>query len=187
MAHGLRKVRHRCEFPLLLRLTNAVDICEVGVNRGRHLKWLAESDASHIHAVDTWHGMFELPTEDHLQDLIDWTIRRQERNRFHFHVGKSVNVAKELAKQGLSFDFIYLDADHAYESVIDDILVWWPLVREGGCLAGHNGLCSADPRKEREGVVAAVNEFVAILAEQLGVVPWAQDLLCSSWWIQKCL
>jgi len=35
-------------------------------------------------------------------------------------------------------DLIFLDADHAYDSVAQDIRLWWPHVIEGGVLAMHD-------------------------------------------------
>lgn len=35
-------------------------------------------------------------------------------------------------------DFVYLDGDHSYEAVKADIRAWWPLIKSGGILAGHD-------------------------------------------------
>ena len=57
-------------------------------------------------------------------------------------------------------DFVYIDAQHHYEAARDDIETWYPKVRKGGILAGHDYL-----EGEREagyfGVKRAVDEFVA--------------------------
>jgi predicted O-methyltransferase YrrM len=37
-----------------------------------------------------------------------------------------------------SFDFVYIDARHDYASALEDIRDWWPKVRRGGILAGHD-------------------------------------------------
>src|ERR1700741_1198662 len=37
-----------------------------------------------------------------------------------------------------SVDFIWLDADHHYESVIKEINAWWPKLKNGGIMAGHD-------------------------------------------------
>eukprot|EP00913_Durusdinium_trenchii_P031684 g29670.t1 len=33
-------------------------------------------------------------------------------------------------------DLVFLDGDHRYESVTNDIQAWWPKLRSGGILAG---------------------------------------------------
>ena len=36
------------------------------------------------------------------------------------------------------FDFVYVDARHDYKGVMLDLHDWWPLVSEGGIMAGHD-------------------------------------------------
>jgi hypothetical protein len=58
------------------------------------------------------------------------------------------------------FDWVYLDADHRYEAVRDDIAAWWPKVRGGGgVLAGHDFIPDGDHSFGRFGVMRAVLEF----------------------------
>lgn len=40
--------------------------------------------------------------------------------------------------QDSSLDFVYLDADHRYRCLFDDLCTWWSKVRPGGILAGHD-------------------------------------------------
>lgn len=35
-------------------------------------------------------------------------------------------------------DFLYVDADHSYQSVITDLEMWWPLLRKGGLICGDD-------------------------------------------------
>lgn len=37
-----------------------------------------------------------------------------------------------------SVDYVFIDADHSYESVLADITVWYPKVKEGGIISGHD-------------------------------------------------
>jgi len=37
-----------------------------------------------------------------------------------------------------SVDFVFIDADHSYESVKKDIIAWMPKVKHKGLLAGHD-------------------------------------------------
>ena len=47
--------------------------------------------------------------------------------RFTVHRGFSTAVATEFTDSSL--DFVYLDAQHNYMDVTNDLLVWWPKVR----------------------------------------------------------
>ena len=37
-----------------------------------------------------------------------------------------------------SLDFVFIDADHAYDAVRADVTAWRPNVKVGGTLAGHD-------------------------------------------------
>ena len=39
-----------------------------------------------------------------------------------------------------SIDFVYVDARHDYKGVLEDLRLYWPKVRQGGILAGHDYL-----------------------------------------------
>lgn len=36
------------------------------------------------------------------------------------------------------FDFVYIDADHSEEKVYEDLTLWFPKIKEGGVIAGHD-------------------------------------------------
>ena len=48
----------------------------------------------------------------------------------------SVAASQQFAEQSL--DFVYIDADHSYESCLADITAWHPKIRDGGILSGHD-------------------------------------------------
>jgi hypothetical protein len=77
-------------------------------------------------------------------------------------------------KEGL-VDFVYLDADHDYESVQDGILRWWPLISGRGILAGH------DFDDTHPGVQRAVKEF----AETSGLTVYVTQEHPNSWYCYK--
>jgi hypothetical protein len=63
-----------------------------------------------------------------------------------------------------SLDFVYLDANHSYDMVKRDIALWWPKIKWGGVLAGHDIFLTTHP-----GVTVAVCEFLTghLLAGEL--------------------
>jgi predicted O-methyltransferase YrrM len=39
-----------------------------------------------------------------------------------------------------SLDFVYIDANHTYQAVKEDIRLWYPKVKSGGLIMGHDYL-----------------------------------------------
>jgi predicted O-methyltransferase YrrM len=90
--------------------------------------------------------------------------------------GKSTSAALVIADSSL--DFAFIDADHTYDAVVADIASWWPKIRNGGILAGHD----YGGRKNRcglWGVSKAVDEFVA--HHRLTLHTGAKSI----WWVQR--
>lgn len=74
---------------------------------------------------------------------------REYSDKIEF-VNMDTTKATSIVPDGL--DFVYVDADHSYESASDDINNWYPKVRIGGVFGGHDiGIHS---------VIKAVVEFM---------------------------
>ena len=65
--------------------------------------------------------------------------------------------AAEKVEDG-SFDFVYIDARHDYDSVLEDLEAWCAKVRPGGIMAGHDYVDGDLPEGEFY-VKSAVDEF----------------------------
>ena len=77
-----------------------------------------------------------------------------------FMRGESVEIAEEFGEGQL--DFVFIDADHTYEGVLADLTAWYPKVRPGGLICGHDidnplGKVGAE---EPWGVRGAVMDFM---------------------------
>ena len=68
---------------------------------------------------------------------------------------RSYKFIKEMSSKAAPLvprvDFVFIDGNHAYEYVKADIELYWPKIRFGGFLCGHD--CHVDPVKR------AVSEF----------------------------
>lgn len=62
-----------------------------------------------------------------------------------------------------SLDFVFIDASHDYESFRKDLIAWFPKVKVGGMISGHD---FADPYP---GIMRAVRDHLA--EEKVGVTP----------------
>jgi predicted O-methyltransferase YrrM len=76
-----------------------------------------------------------------------------------------------------SLDFVFIDANHEYECILEDIKLWTPKVRSGGIVSGHD-YCSLHP-----GVVKAVSEIF----KEFNLEPDTEHAECKNniWWLRK--
>ncbi len=74
-------------------------------------------------------------------------------SRFMLITDFSTNVASRYANS--YFDFVFIDGNHAYPYVAEDIRAWLPKVRPGGILAGHDYV-----DKPKYGVIQACHEIL---------------------------
>jgi len=76
-----------------------------------------------------------------------------------------------------SLDFCFIDGDHRYEAVKEDIIAWTPKLRKGGILSGHDY-----DYPHFGGVTLAVDELLTDFNLELdadGEVPTVKV-----WWIK---
>lgn len=57
-------------------------------------------------------------------------------NRARLLETTSENAARQFDDE--SVDFVFVDGDHSYSATFDDISWWWPKVRRGGMIGGHD-------------------------------------------------
>ena len=65
-----------------------------------------------------------------------------------------------------SLDFVYIDGNHYFEYVVQDIAFWSKKVRKGGIVSGHDYIHKRAPTKSH--VIQAVNGYV----DSYKINPW---------------
>lgn len=132
----------------LLKEMDGKTFVEVGVKEGRlSAAVLKNLPATNVIAIDPW-----APVPNSHEDYSGWDFADIER-QFWDNVGEHkerVEMMRDTSliaasildgwvhSGGLSIDMVFIDASHDYANVIADIKAWWPLVRKGGILAGHD-------------------------------------------------
>ncbi|MDR3618425.1 MAG: class I SAM-dependent methyltransferase [Paludisphaera borealis] len=86
---------------------------------------------------------------------------------------ESVRAARLFPFGGV--DFCFIDGDHSYESVTADLSAWWPKIKPGGLIAGHDYRQSAPWLVD---VTRAVHDF-------FGVEEAMHPLVSSCWLMRK--
>lgn len=116
---------------------------ELGVKNGQLTnRLLSACPGLHLIGVDHW-----LVPENKARAF---AVAALYPGRVIFHVCRTEDAAA-LVPDG-SVDFVFIDADHGYESVVTDIRLWRSKVRPGGWFGGH------DFGARFPGVVQAVRE-----------------------------
>ena len=143
---------------------------EVGVWLGKSLSYLGVEIINSgknidLLCVDTWKGSKEHDTPENVGGYDYFNALKQDRFFEMFltkidpikHIVKPIkNTSIEAAKTFLdnSIDFLFLDASHEYPDVINDLISWYPKIKNGGILAGHD--------YDWESVKSAVDTFCKI-------------------------
>ncbi|NMC63232.1 MAG: class I SAM-dependent methyltransferase [SAR324 cluster bacterium] len=86
---------------------------------------------------------------------------------------KATSVEAAIALPDNTFDFVFIDGDHSYEAVREDLKAWYPKVRPGGLFSGHD--------YRWDSVMRAVDEFAEAHALCGKCSPKESDI----WWIIK--
>jgi hypothetical protein len=105
-----------------------------------------------FYLVDSWRKLSNyvdianVDDAQHLQHMFDARRRLSpftNRTSLLF-LPMLTSEAAELVPPGL--DLVYVDARHDYCGVAEDIAAWWPKLRPGGILAGHDYLTNTEVR-----------------------------------------
>lgn len=183
-----KTVKDRYEFPKVIDERNYKFIVEVGAARGGFANFLLTNAKciKKYYAIDPWSRM----AEDYKCSI------ESAKENLKEYIGK-VEFLQMTSREALnnfedgSVDFIYIDALHTYDEVMEDMISWWKKLKVGGVMGGHD-YCHYQP-----GVIKAVNEFVEknTLALNITGVKFPgefEDVDCGgmegdseSWWIVK--
>lgn len=136
---------------------------EVGSWKGKSIAYLGveainSGKTIKIDAVDTWQGSLNEPqhqNDPHVKTDTLYALFCENISSISSVINPvrfpSLEAAQQYADQSL--DIVFIDACHTYECVKEDIQAWYPKVKVGGIIAGH------DYSNAFMGVVQAVDEF----------------------------
>jgi len=157
-----------------LRDRSNLTVVEIGVRHGGHAEYMLNSlDIEHLYLIDPYDAY-----DDYLEA---WDNERmssaEERARSRLEDYDQVTFVKEYSSVAVDLipeqvDLVYIDGNHTYEYVQEDITNYHDRIRAGGILAGHDYVWPFFD------VIRAVEEFSEKTTSQL------QLDLHGDWWFK---
>lgn len=143
---------------------------EVGVASGWYSSLLMEANPDlELYGVDPYiphRGYIDYTRPETFTKLeAEAHARLDQYPNYHFVRKLSMDALADFKDKSL--DFVYLDGDHSYESVVADIAGWSKKIRPGGILAGHDFA-----HHKRPGVKIHVIEAVRGYTTSYSIHPW---------------
>ena len=117
---------------------------EVGVFKGDFSRQILSKWPGTLYMVDPWRPLGD--------EYIDSSNHKNHSTAYSETMGSiggfedRAIMVRALSEQAVdlfeddSLDFVYLDGNHAYDFIKQDIELWYPKVKKGGLVAGHDYL-----------------------------------------------
>ena len=168
---------------VLPRIINTLNLkvgCEIGVAAGTHCKSILETThVTKLYGIDPY---FDYP------DPTNVAMNQKWFDIYYYKVkdrlspfGKRFELIRDFSVKAVNrfkdneLDFVFIDANHVYEFVLQDIDIWYKKVRQGGIISGD------DYATVHPGVPRAVNDFFG----KLGLKVNTDYQHPRVWWVQK--
>lgn len=203
---GLKALKRRDQLGAMLEEMGLETGLEVGVQRGLNSRGILTSwpSCKVYHLVDPWVQQGNYSDFANVDDSAQSQIYLEAvanleawSDKTTFHRMLSTEAAAKFDDGTL--DFVYIDARHDYCAVVEDLAAYWPLIRPGGVLAGHDyltnpeqqaealqqdwGLCADGTRNE--GAVRGAVEDFAMRHGLVISVCYEEKVIWKTWMVQK--
>lgn len=158
-------------------------IAELGVYRGEFSRELIEAGIFELYLVDIWQGMATSADKDGVNNTEEWNMFGTYLNLlFKYSTFQNIYLIRGRGADFLrnipdnTLDCVYLDSDHSYPTVIEEIMLAKDKVRPGGWITGHDyvNICP--------GVIQAVDEFINKMGYE---IEYISEDGCPSWYIKN--
>lgn len=156
--HLYMKFNNRKELLWEVAAKKITTACEVGVQSGAYSKSILTSipTLEIIYLVDLWQQQSNYidaanVSDDQQQLCYEKTLANTNKWKHKVKIlkGYSTQMCSQIPDGSL--DFCYLDARHDYLGCFEDIQAYYPKVKPGGVLAGHDYLTNDDVQRMTPG------------------------------------
>ena len=142
----------------LIRKNLKIEGCEIGVYEGNYSLQILNHFKNKgfdikLNLIDPW-----ITNENFSEYGTELLAKAYLKVKSSFKNFDNVNIYREYSEvacknfKDLSLDFVYIDGNHDYKFVKNDLEIWFPKIKSGGIIFGNDYL-------RPYGVTQAVNEF----------------------------
>ena len=142
---------------LLANMPQDGTFVELGAWLGKSSAYLCDkATGQNIVIVDSFKGTAEYIDSFYqlakTQDIYKLFLENMGKRKYKAIKATSKSASKKFKAESL--DVVFIDLDHSYEAVKEDIMLWLPKVKKGGYIAGD------DYHEHWKGVIQAVDELL---------------------------
>lgn len=182
------KFKNRTELAQFFNKMGFKKGAEIGVARGDNAEMMCrEIPGLELWCVDPWNryeGNRRGGSQDKHEANYKQTVERLKPYNVHIVRAYSMDVVAAFPDESL--DFVYLDGNHDYSYVLEDITEWSKKVRKGGIVALHDYY-----QFHNSGIIEAVTEYMTTHPElELQIIPKDKDnpdydeRHPNAWWVK---
>ena len=147
---------------------------EVGIEKGIYSALLCEKvPGLKLYSIDPWkvyNGYREHITQNRMEQLYENAQRRLEPYNCEIIRKYSMDAVKDFEDGAL--DFVYIDSNHDFQHITNDIVEWAKKVRIGGIVSGHDYRGFNRGNKPHRAFQPHVKYVVQAYTRALGIRPW---------------
>lgn len=161
---------------IIANLPANFNFAEIGVWKGKALSYFVVSCINQnkpgtVYAIDHWLGSEEHKNKNSVHYDACTEIEDGLYATFLNNIESIKDQIKVIRKSSIEasklfddnfFDAIFIDASHEYKDVLEDLIHWYPKVKNNGIISGHD--------YDWGGVKQAVDEFVILNSYKLEVI-----------------
>jgi predicted O-methyltransferase YrrM len=160
----LKGIGRHSRFKELLRELGFKTGVEIGTRVGTYAKELCLAlPELKLYCIDPWKyypEYDEIPDQSQLDSQYEAAKKRLTGCNCEIIRKTSMDAVKKFVPNSL--DFVFIDGNHNYKFVLEDIAEWTKMVRPGGIIYGH------DYMPDHPGVMQAIHEYIS----KNSISPW---------------
>lgn len=143
---------------------------EIGVYKGDFTRKLCEAGLK-MYGIDPWVAFGGQGRDAAKQERQNFIYDHASRNLAPFDCRLIRKTSMEAAPdfEDGSLDFVYIDGDHAFMHIAQDICTWEKKVRSGGVVSGHDYF---DTRADAKRIICQVKSVVNAYTFAFGIENW---------------